>query len=92
MTFKKGQSGNPGGRPKGFVDFKQACQDRSMRALELLDDALGQGPSPVAIEAAKVLLSYGWGKPTQVVDLNATIKGDIAAILDGRADRARQRG
>lgn len=89
--FTKGKSGNPGGRPKGFADFRAACQGRTERTLEVLDDAIGQGPTPLAIEAAKVLLSYAWGKPTQVIEADVKLKSDIAAILDARAARARNR-
>lgn len=87
MTFVKGQSGNPGGRPKGFTDFKRECEQRSARALELLDDAIGLGPSPVAIEAAKLLLAYAWGKPTQIVD----VKGDLNLTITKVLEEARQR-
>lgn len=80
--FTKGKSGNPGGRPKGFADFRAACQGRTERTLEVLDDAIGQGPTPLAIEAAKVLLSYAWGKPTQVIEADLNVNHSIPQLLD----------
>ena len=35
MPFKKGQSGNPGGRPKMPDDLKKAMQGMAAEALEL---------------------------------------------------------
>lgn len=88
MKFVKGQSGNPGGRPKGLLEFKRECEQRSTRALELLDDAIGQGPSPVAIEAAKLLLAYAWGKPTQTVDVTGDLNLSITRVLEEARQRA----
>lgn len=80
--FKRGQSGNPAGRPKAAKDFGAACRERTPAALRALDAAL-KVPAR-AVRAAEVLLAYGYGKPTQPfagsadfppigVDINETV-------------------
>lgn len=58
--WKKGQTGNPGGRPKGISEFRAMCREYTADSVRALADAL-RGADRVA--AARVLLSYGWGPP-----------------------------
>lgn len=64
----KGQSGNPNGRPKGYAEFKEKCREHTPAALEALKLALADPDSSVS--AARVLLEFGWGKPTQAVEVS----------------------
>jgi Family of unknown function (DUF5681) len=71
--FKKGQSGNPGGRPKMPDELKEAMQRLSDKAVKVLEDAM-EGDDPRArILAANSVLDRGYGKPAQTV--NAKIEG-----------------
>ena len=65
--FAKGQSGNPGGRPGGLAEFRAKCRERADLALETLEAECRQGGA-CGIAAAKVLLEFGYGRPTAADD------------------------
>ena len=73
----KGQSGNPGGRPKMPEDLKRAMQGLAEDAIKVLREALSSDDERVRIMAAGHVLDRGYGKPTQAVDLTA--KTDLGA-------------
>jgi hypothetical protein len=63
--FKKGQSGNPGGRPKEIAEVKALARTHTTTAIETLAKI---AKSEKATDAARVsacvaLLDRGWGKP-----------------------------
>jgi Family of unknown function (DUF5681) len=72
----KGQSGNPGGRPKLPEELKTRIQTLGERAVDALEKALDNEDPRVVVMAAKELLDRGYVKPAQVVD--ATLRnGDL---------------
>ena len=58
--FKPGQSGNPGGRPKGLGT---KAREYGGKCIEVLADALDSGDVKTRIAAARELLDRGYGKP-----------------------------
>lgn len=58
--FKPGQSGNPGGRPKGLGT---KAREHGDRCIEVLSAALSDTDARVRIAAARELLDRGYGKP-----------------------------
>lgn len=57
--FKPGQSGNPGGRPKGIA---AKAREHADRAIEVLAEGLDDPDKKTQIIAAKELLDRGYGK------------------------------
>lgn len=69
--FAPGTSGNPNGRPKVAGKIRDLAREMTPEAIEVLRDSM----SPVmritepriALEAAKVILAYAYGKPPQAI-------------------------
>jgi hypothetical protein len=77
--FKKGQSGNPGGRKPIPADLKEAMRGLSDMATKVLQKAMseslvkGQPSTRTGIMAALAVHDRGYGKPPQTI--NAKIEG-----------------
>ena len=67
MPFAKGQSGNPGGRPKALADVQEAARAHTADAIGTLAAICTDPKAPEAsrVTAANLLLDRGWGRPTQ---------------------------
>jgi hypothetical protein len=68
--FKKGVSGNPGGRPKQSADVVEAARALTPKAIETLEHLLANGENEMTrVRAAEILLNRAWGTPAQHVNL-----------------------
>ncbi len=71
--WKPGQSGNPGGRPKGIArTVRERCGGDATKLVEVLlaiAEGRGLNSKPVhetdRIRATELLLAYGWGRPPE---------------------------
>lgn len=73
--FQKGDARiNRGGRPADYGEFRELCRTKSPAAVQALEAALGEGGA-AAVAAARVLLEYGYGKPSSAPE-------DLEAVRD----------
>lgn len=74
MAFQKGQSGNPGGRPKENAEVTALAREHSTEAIERLVALMRQDEDKkLAKAAADSLLDRGLGRPAQAVQLSGAV-------------------
>ena len=78
-SWKRGQSGNPCGRPQRpqtiearrvIADVKEAARQLTPKALATLESAMDATSAPWAakVTAAMGVLAYGWGRPKETIE------------------------
>ncbi len=69
--FTKGQSGNPGGRPRQPAELRERAQSYSVEAIDTLRALMADAgqPGSVRVASATAILDRGYGKPTVEVDV-----------------------
>lgn len=65
--FKPGQSGNPGGRPKGEREVVELARQAAPDAIAKLIELVGNADPRTAMAAANSVLDRAFGKPTQTL-------------------------
>lgn len=94
--FKKGQSGNPAGRPKKERAVTNVAEENAEKAMQKLVTLLNNKDGKVALAAAQTILDRAFGKPKQTsenVNLNVNTDAsepvsDTARFLSEIAERA----
>ena len=92
--FKKGESGNPGGRPKVIAELRELARAHAPDAIkELARLAIKAKSEAARVAAIRELLDRGYGKAQQIVEneddlsnqtaeeLRAALLADFAALF-----------
>ena len=83
--FVKGQSGNPGGRPKAAIDVRDLARTHTKAAMDALVDCMEHEDGAVRVSAARTILDRAWGKPSQAIaaSVHGPLSDSFAEILAG---------
>jgi hypothetical protein len=91
MPFQPGQSGNPGGRPRGLTEVRDLARAHTTLAISTLAQIAARGSSEAArIASAIALLDRGWGRPAVSIELHEPDPDDLAARFAIAQEQTRQ--
>lgn len=80
-SWVKGQSGNPGGRPKALRQVVELARQRTAKAIKTLEEIMLHGENEGArVRAAEILIERGWGKATQPISGAGEDTGGVSEI------------
>ena len=83
VKFRKGQSGNPGGRPKVLGEVQELARQYAPKAIvELARLALKAKNETVRIAAIRELLDRGYGRPRQAMEVSVPADNPLQLLLD----------
>ena len=65
--FQRGQSGNPGGRPKIALEVKELARQHGPAAFARIVELSKSSDERISLAASQEILNCAYGKPTQAV-------------------------
>lgn len=72
--FKKGQSGNPNGRPNKIPDVDKLLAKIPESDYDAVIDALFKKAKKGDVRASEVLFDRSWGRPKEKIEVSGGIK------------------
>jgi len=90
LKFRKGQSGNPGGRPKVLGEVQELARQHAPTVIvELARLALRAKSETARIAAIRELLDRGYGRPRQAMEVSVPADNPLQLLLDEIDARSR---
>src|SRR5262249_16629445 len=80
----KGQSGNPGGRPKIIGEVQELARQYTVEAVDTLASIMRDKKAPAAARAmaSNSILDRGYGKPPQMLSATVTARRQVRDMSD----------
>lgn len=86
--FRKGQSGNPGGRPKVVAEVRELARQHTTLAIETLAKIAKEADRDAArVAAANSLLDRGWGRPLTEIEVKLALLKELESRTDSQLER-----
>ena len=83
VKFRKGQSGNPGGRPKVLGEVQELARQYAPTVIvELARLALQAKNETARIAAIRELLDRGYGRPRQAMEISVAADNPLQLLFD----------
>ncbi len=85
--FEKGQSGNPGGRPREVAEVRELARLHTPEAVATLVEIMQDKDAPPAsrVSAANSLLDRGFGRPQQALSIGGDVDEPIVISASSEA-------
>jgi phage gp46-like protein len=79
---REGAGRKPGSLNKATADIREAAQEYTDEALQVLAEVMRSAEHPAAarVSAASAILDRGHGKPKQPVDVDANVRATVRKI------------
>lgn len=91
MKFRKGQSGNPGGRPKVLAEVQELARHHAPEVIaELARLAVTARSETARIAAGRELLDRGFGRARQSMEVSMPERDIVRTLLDDIDARNRE--
>jgi hypothetical protein len=87
MRFQRGQSGNPGGRPRMPEKLRLALEALSEKAVERLGALLDHHSGAIRLRAAERILDRAWGRPAIAVDIGELPETSVSRMSTAALER-----